>query len=406
MKSTGSRALQAEGYLLLAFGSALLSMVLLPLTLAVAVTVVVGGLGFWLLPRWMRLLRRWAALQQRWAAQHLGTSVPEVPEPDSDGFRTVWSTRANRRVLLWLPAFTATGLLTGLLGVVVLGLALNVIQSLMWWVFPAGAEPQQVGVAIASWPVALAHVAVLVPLTVALTLGALVPVARVHARACMKLLAPSEAELLSARVDELSRTRADVVDAHGAELRRIERDLHDGTQARLVAIAMQLGVAREAMQENPRIATLLDEAHRGTEEAMAELRDVIRGIYPPILADRGLGGALTALAARTAVPTRMDVDELGELPVATETAAYFVVTEAVANSLKYSGAESILVRLRRREAAFRVSVHDDGSGGVDEAHGSGITGIRRRVAALDGTVHVDSPEGGPTRIEVDLPYGA
>ena len=216
---------------------------------------------------------------------------------------------------------------------------------------------------------------------------------------------PSEAETLAVQVDELQRTRADVVDTHGAELRRIERDLHDGTQARLVAIAMQLGLAQEG-EADPHIAELIERAHRGTEEAMVELRDVIRGIHPPILADRGLPGALTALAGRTTLPVRLDVTDPGELPVAVETAVYYAVTEAVTNAVRHSGATSISICLTREDGTLRAEVFDDGHGGADEEAGSGIQGVRRRVAALDGDVSVVSPAGGPTVIGMVLPCGS
>ena len=281
----------------------------------------------------------------------------------------------------------------------------NIVQNLMWWLLPAGKYPQPYGVVIDGWPLALGSSALQLLLAVLLVPTILAPVARVHARTCLRLLEPSEAETLAVQVDELQRTRADVVDTHGAELRRIERDLHDGTQARLVAIAMQLGLAQEG-ETDPHIAELIERAHRGTEEAMVELRDVIRGIHPPILADRGLPGALTALAGRTTLPVRLDVTDPGELPVAVETAVYYAVTEAVTNAVRHSGATSISICLTREDGTLRAEVFDDGHGGADEDAGSGIQGVRRRVAALDGDVSVVSPAGGPTVIGMVLPCGS
>ena len=405
MRERWRTGLRAGGYLIIVLLSGMVSLIMLPLTLVVLLTVPIGGLGLWLFPRWVGTLRDWSGVQRRWSARLLGEPVREVPVPDMDDFRQVWGAKVNRRVMLWLPAFTALSLLCGLMGVFVLSLVMNIVQNLMWWVLPAGTYPEPYGIVIDDWPIALGSSAVQLLLAVLLVPTLLAPTARFHAGVCLHLLEPSEAELLAVRVDELQRTRANVVDTHGSELRRIERDLHDGTQARLVAIAMQLGVAKEG-ESDPRIAELLERAHRGTEEAMAELRDVIRGIYPPILADRGLSGALAALAGRTTLPVRLDVADPGELPVAVETAAYYAVTEAVTNAARHSGATSVSVRLAREGGTLRAEVSDDGRGGVDEDAGSGIQGLRRRVAALDGHVSVVSPAGGPTVIGVELPCGS
>ncbi|MFD6951120.1 histidine kinase [Nocardiopsis sp. TSRI0078] len=406
MRDVWERRVRSCTYLLVVLGSGLVTLVMLPLTLVVALTIPIGGLGFVLFPRWMGLVGRWAAWHQGWASRFLGVPVPRVPGQEASGFRELWTRPSTRRALVWMPpaAFAGTGL--GLVGLLALGAVLTALQLPFWWAFPEDGGLHLLWVPVDDWGTALVSAAVHLAAGAALGLWAVRPAAGAHARMTLQLLAPTEAELLSARVDELKRTRADVVDAHGAELRRIERDLHDGTQARLVAIAMQLGVAREAVEEDPAVAVLLRKAHEGAEEAMAELREVIQGIYPPILADRGLSGALAALAARTTVPTRLDVGELGALPVAAETAAYFVVTESVTNAVKHSGAGEIAVRLERTGGVLRVTVRDDGSGGVDEERGSGMRGLRRRVAALDGTVRVDSPAGGPTVIDVEMPCGS
>lgn len=405
MRERWRAGLRAGWYLIIAMMSGMVSLVMLPLTLVVLVTVPIGGLGLWLFPRWTGVLRDWSGTQRRWSARLLGESVPEVPAPEADDFRHLWGERVNRRVMLWLPTFAALSLLCGLVGVLVVSLVINVAQNLAWELLPEGVYPEPYGIVIDGWPIALGGSAVQLLLAGLLIPTILAPTARLHARVCLRLLKPSEAELLATRVDELRRTRANVVDTHGAELRRIERDLHDGTQARLVAIAMQLGVAKEG-ESDPRIAQLLEQAHQGTEEAMAELRDVIRGIYPPILADRGLPGALTALAGQTTLPVRLDVTDPGELPVAVETAAYYAVTEAVTNAVRHSGATSVSVRLTHEDTTLRVEVTDDGHGGVDENAGSGIQGMRRRVAALDGHVSVVGPAGGPTVIGVELPCGS
>jgi signal transduction histidine kinase len=234
--------------------------------------------------------------------------------------------------------------------------------------------------------------------------------ARAHARICLAVLSHSTAEQLADRVAVLTRTRADVLDAHGAELRRIERDLHDGTQARLVAIAMRLAVARQVLSDKPRdeqlLAELLRDAHVGTEEAMTELRGVIRTVYPPILADRGLAGALTAVTARCGVPTRLNIGDIERVPAAVEAVVYFAVAEALTNVVKHSRATTAGVRVSRKAERLSVVVTDDGIGGADDRLGTGLAGIRGRVLALDGTVDVDSPAGGPTTITMELPCGS
>ncbi|MCQ4213053.1 sensor histidine kinase, partial [Streptomyces longispororuber] len=221
------------------------------------------------------------------------------------------------------------------------------------------------------------------------------------------LLAPPPGAELADRVAELTESRAGAVAAHGAELRRIERDLHDGAQARLVSLSMRIGLAKRAYGRDPDAAAkLMDDAQDQAEEALAELRHVVRGIHPPILTDRGLVGAVRALAASSglAVDVRDDGVEGGSrAPAAVEAAAYFVVAEALTNAAKHSGADRADVELARRATGLGVVVRDAGRGGADERGGSGLIGMRRRVAALDGRVEVSSPAGGPTVIEVELP---
>jgi len=240
-------------------------------------------------------------------------------------------------------------------------------------------------------------------------------VARGHAQAVRQLLAPSASELetarLAARVEELTRTRAGAVDSHGAELRRIERDLHDGTQAQLVSLAMRIGIAKQTMADDPeKAAKLLDDARDGAEQAMTELRGVLRTMYPPILADRGLAGAVSALSARCPIPVELRVGELGAVPASVEAAAYFVVAESLTNITKHSAAGHVDLLLERRGPELYLAVTDDGIGGArvnDEAdllnRGSGLHGMVHRVEAIDGHMRLQSPIGGPTTVEVILP---
>jgi len=206
-----------------------------------------------------------------------------------------------------------------------------------------------------------------------------------------------------ARVEELTQSRAGAVEAAESQLRRIERDLHDGAQARLVALGMNIGLAEQQLEKDPEKAQEhLAEARKAAGAALQELRDLARGIHPPILADRGLAAAIRALADHAAVPVSVDV-ELAERPPATvETAAYFVAAEGLANALKHAQASRIDIAVHEREDAIVVRVLDDGRGGVSEA-GGGLHGLRQRVEALDGSLRIASPDGGPTVIEAVLP---
>ncbi len=210
---------------------------------------------------------------------------------------------------------------------------------------------------------------------------------------------------LAQRVQTLTRTRVDTVDSVEGERRRIERDLHDGPQQRLVAIAMDLGMARERMARDPEGAQqLVDHAHAAAKEAITEMRYVARGIHPPVLTDRGLDAALSALAAGSPVPVHVAVD-LPRRPTPTlEAIAYFCVSEALTNVAKHAGAGQAWVDVRERDGLLVATVRDDGRGGADLTRGTGLIGLRQRAAAVDGTVAVSSPPGGPTVVTVGLPF--
>jgi signal transduction histidine kinase len=207
---------------------------------------------------------------------------------------------------------------------------------------------------------------------------------------------------LRARIDLLTRTRRQAVDAQAAELRRIERDLHDGAQARLVALTLQLGRAELRASDQSEVRQLIGEAQREAHHAIAELRDLARGIVPPLLADRGLTAAVESLAARYGLGTAVQASTHRSLAPAVESAAYFVIAEALTNTAKHAGARRSWVRLGDEHRALVVIVGDDGRGGAD-AGGSGLAGLRARVEALDGSLRVVSPEGQGTVIEVSIP---
>jgi signal transduction histidine kinase len=221
------------------------------------------------------------------------------------------------------------------------------------------------------------------------------------------LLGPSQVAELGERVAALTTTRATAADAQTRELRRIERDLHDGAQARLAALGADLGLATEAFDSDPAAArALVDRARESAEQALIELRELVRGVSPPILADRGLAGALDALAARAPVQVRLTVETAERAPAAVETAVYFVVAEALANVARHAGATTATVDLRRTGDRVMVRVSDNGRGGADPDAGSGLRGLRERLAALDGTLSVSSPSGGPTVLIAEVPCGS
>jgi signal transduction histidine kinase len=208
------------------------------------------------------------------------------------------------------------------------------------------------------------------------------------------------------RLGELETTRAGAVDVQETELRRIERDLHDGAQARLVALGMSLGRAEQQLDSDPEaVRALIAEARLGAAEALAELRDLARGIRPPILTDRGLRAALEALVARSPVPVSLSVNLRDRPPAPIETAAYFTAAEALANAIKHGHATRVDIRIRQSDGVLVTEIVDDGDGGADPS-GRGLTGLRQRAQAFDGSLRVESPAGGPTTVRAELPCGS
>ena len=221
------------------------------------------------------------------------------------------------------------------------------------------------------------------------------------------LLGGGEAAALRAQVDHLAASRADVVVSAEEERRRIERDLHDGAQQRLVALAMTLGMAKERMDRDPEGAkALVEEAHREAKGALVELRDLARGLHPPVLSDRGLRAAIAGLASRAPVPVEVDVALDRRAPPSIEGIAYFVISEALTNVARHSGATRARVRVAESGRDLLVEVSVDGVGGASAERGTGLRGLADRVGAVDGTFLVSSPPGGPTTLRADLPLPA
>ncbi|WP_129309502.1 sensor histidine kinase [Streptomyces sp. L2] len=224
-----------------------------------------------------------------------------------------------------------------------------------------------------------------------------------HFRLTASVLGPSQGELTE-RVRVLTETRRDAVDTSAAELRRIERDLHDGAQARLVAMGMDLGTIEMLLDKDPeRARRLLAQTRQSSVDALAELRDLVRGIHPPVLAERGVGDAVRALALRLPLPTEVTVDLAGRADAPVESAAYFAVSEVLTNAVKHSGADRIWVDLHHAEGMLRITVTDNGKGGATVGAGSGLAGVERRLGTFDGVLAVSSPAGGPTLVTLEIP---
>jgi signal transduction histidine kinase len=253
--------------------------------------------------------------------------------------------------------------------------------------------------ACAELAIALASV-VLLPMAIWVTpwLGWL------HGELALALLGPDRTKRLEQKAERLQASRARGVDAAEAERRRIERDLHDGAQQRLVAVAMSLGRAKSKFDQDPQaVRELIDEAHSDAKLAVSELRDLARGIYPAVLGDRGLDAALSAQAAKSPIPVDVSVDVDPRPPAAVETTAYFIVGETLTNIAKHAGATEATVKVWRTDDHVVVEITDNGHGGAEVRPGGGLAGLADRAATIDGVITVVSPVGGPTVIRADLP---
>ena len=376
------------------------------LTLIVTALACAIGVGLVLLPSALRLVRAVADRER----DRLSRTGPQLPggQPAPATLRAAVADPVLRREVAWLAVHATLGFVLGILGLI---LPINVLRDgtfFLWWkLLPAGEATSSLGFPVVhSTPEALA-VSLLGLVWLAVVLYATPGMARLQALPGRRLLAPAPGTDLVLRVAELTATRAAALDAHATELRRIERALHDGTQNRIVAVTVLLGAARRSVTRNPQDAdALLGRAQEAAEQALAELRAVVRSILPPVLTDRSLSDALLSLASASPVPVRVDADMPGRCAASVEATAYFAVAEALTNVAKHSRARQATVTVRRAGDRLRVTVVDDGDGGADLGGGSGLLGIRRRAEAHDGTLTLTSPPGGPTTVEVSLPCGS
>jgi len=357
-----------------------------------------------------------AEVHRRMAAAVLGREVPALyrPRTESSALGRLlgrWRDPQTWRDLAWLLLSTTIGFALSLTAVVIfVSIGFYLIYPFLIAVTPDGVMDQPYGLfTVDTVPEAMAQW-VLAGVAFALWWWVVPQLMRAKAGLDAALLGPTEAaqrHVLEARVEELATTRSDAVDVQAAELRRIERNLHDGAQARLVASGMTMGLALDLMESDPAQArALMAEAQETNRDALADLRTVVRGIHPPVLSDRGLVGAVEALAMQMTFPVHVTAAVDGRLPAPVESAAYFAVAECLTNAAKHSGASRVDVAMARSDDVLRVVATDDGRGGARLDPEGGLAGIERRLAVFDGTMQLESPAGGPTRITLVVPCGS
>ncbi|MCC3302795.1 sensor histidine kinase [Arthrobacter sp. zg-Y895] len=383
------------------------------------------GVGLYAVPTLLDLLNRLAARAQARSATFSSAVIPFDRRRLTGRYSftelaALLSAPETKRDLSWLLFHCAFAVLAAALALALpFGAVLYVTAAPLWQLFPPDA-PLELTIFVRSWGDAV--LMMLLGLVYAAGAWLLLPwLARRFSEATLGILSPRRYADLARRISDLSAARASALAAHAAELRRIERELHDGAQNRLVGVVMMLGLAQRAAETDPAAAVpFIGRAQDAASEALAGLRAAVHDIYPPVLDELGLGGAASALTSRSPIPCSLDVEGLLRAPAAVESAAYFVLAEALTNAAKHSGAYRIDVVLRTestaREDVLVILVNDDGRGGarVDptigaqsatDANGSGtgLAGIARRAAAFGGRLVLNSPEGGPTNLRVELP---
>lgn len=350
-------------------------------------------------------LSRWGANTERArAALVLPAPIARPPRPRSEGgvlrhLRADVTDRIAWKEFGYMLLLGPVGLVAGAIAIVLWACALAALVG-------PGLSALAPSASVLGGLSAIALVGVFVGgfLLIALGLAVTRGLAIALAAIATWLLAPDERAVLAARVDTLQATRAAAVESADARLRRLERDLHDGAQHRLAYIAMELDRARARLADDPDSASeLLGRAHEESKRAMGELRDLVRGIHPSVLTDRGLDAAISGLAERCPVPVDVEVNLPQRPPNAVETAAYYVVAETLTNVSKHAGADRAAVEVGRVGGLLVVEVRDDGHGGATRAPGSGLEGLAQRIEALDGSLTIDSPTGGPTVVRAQLP---
>ncbi|TDC20547.1 sensor histidine kinase [Streptomyces sp. 8K308] len=392
--------------------------VLLFVLFVVSVALVGIGIGVLTTPLVVDAIRGHANLRRRLGADWYGVTITSGYRSPRRGRRglagqvercvTMLRDPATWREVGWLLVDAVAGLFLAVLPLTLLAYALFglVLLAGVWQpIVEAGGTHWFAFVPVSSWFTAL--LAALTGLGFGLLAQYVNPaLIRGHFQLTRAFIGLSERQLLAQRVERLKETRHDAVDGAAAELRRIERDLHDGAQARLVAMGMSLGTVEALIEKDPEQAKrLLAQARASSAEALTELRDLVRGIHPPVLAERGLGDAARALALRMQLPVEVDVELPGRLEEPVESAAYFAISEVLTNAAKHSGASNAWLDIyySRRESTLRIAITDNGRGGADLADGTGLRGLERRLGPFDGVLALSSPAGGPTLVTIEIP---
>ncbi|MGW0789694.1 sensor histidine kinase [Streptomyces sp. NPDC002911] len=379
-----------------------------------SITFILLGVGLVTTPWVVEAVRKHADQRRLLAGSWSDVRVPALHRPFPKDVRTGFTGQVERTTLLlkdaatwrylrWLLLDMTAGfvLLVLAFGLLVYPLEGFVLAAGLWRVFEDSTYFYGF-VPVSSQATGLAAAGLGVVLFVA-GVWAAKPLLRLHFVLARSALSPTQEELAQ-RIDRLTETRHEAVDTAASELRRIERDLHDGAQARLVAMGMNLGTIEALVEKDPAQAKkLLAMARASSAEALTELRDLVRGIHPPVLAERGLGDAVRALALRMPIEPEVTVELPGRTDAPVESAAYFAVSEALTNVVKHAGADRIWVDLHHAEGMLRVSVTDNGKGGAIVGAGSGLSGIERRLGTFDGVLAVSSPAGGPTMVTMEIP---
>ncbi|MPZ86597.1 MAG: sensor histidine kinase [Nitriliruptorales bacterium] len=367
---------------------------------------VIPPIGFVAAAATVMLARQGAGMERGRLGSLLGVPVPAPYRPPAGGSPVARLRHAARDPATWRDLGYL--LLLGPVGVISGALALLWISVPVALTYPAWypALPLDLGLVLVdsaaeAWIVALIALLLMPALPWIVRAGAVA-----HGALTAELLGPTTAAL-RARVDVLSESRSRAVEAAAAERRRIERDLHDGAQQRLVALAMELGRAKAKLASDPEGAReLVERAHEEAKRALVELRDLARGVHPAVLTDRGLDAAVSALAARSPVPVEVAVALPRRLPAEIEAVAYFLIAESLTNVTRHSGAGRARVTVATEARHIIVEVSDDGRGGAEPGPSTGLRGLADRVAAIDGRLRIDSPRGGGTLVRAELPWSA
>jgi signal transduction histidine kinase len=405
----------AAGRALIAALRGLVVVLLAPLGLPLFVARVYGlvlvplGMGLVLFAPATVAVRGLANLHRRIAGDWFDTPipVPYLPRPDTGLIglvKRLVTDPATWRDQLWLLVNAPVAIFLGVMPAALIGNGvMGLVIAFTWQPNGGMSKGDYMGMPLDTRPNAL----LAAPLGAAVLVFALWAnprILRLYGRFNRALLGPTRKSELATRVQQLTETRAEAVDSSAAELRRIERDLHDGAQARLVAMGMNLGAAERLLDENPAAArALLVEAREASAAALQELRNLVRGIHPPVLSDRGLADAVRALALASPLRVDVKVDLPGRPDPPVESAAYFAVAELMTNATKHGGCGQVWVDLRHTDGVLHMTVADDGHGGADPGHGTGLRGIERRLGTFDGTIFVSSPIGGPTVVTMEVP---